>query len=157
MNLFLYYKQSNNMSLISIITTTYKHEKYIAKTIESILSQTFQDWELLVWDDNSPDNTYAIALDYSKKDSRIKVWQNFPNLGIVGNMNFLLSQINPESRYIAFLEGDDIFTPDNLEKKLEIFEKYPEVTLVYNNLDFIDAEWKIFHKNFCLNENIFIN
>jgi len=136
------------MSLISIITTTYKHEKYIIQTIESVLSQTFSDWELLIGDDNSPDNTYSIALEFTKKDPRIKVWKNYPNLGIVWNINFLLSQVNSESKYIAFLEGDDIFTSDNLEKKLEIFEKYSEVALVYNNLDFIDAEWNVFHKNF---------
>lgn len=68
------------MPLISIITTTYKHEKFITETIESILSQTFMDWELLIGDDNSPDSTYEIALKYAEKDSRIKVWKHPENL-----------------------------------------------------------------------------
>lgn len=136
------------MPKISIITTTYKHQDFIAQTIDSILAQTFTDWELLIGDDNSPDQTYEKALEYAQKDTRIKVWKNTPNLGIVGNMNFLLSQVSPESEYVAFLEWDDLYTPDNIAKKWEIFQKYPEVALVYNNLDFIDAKWDIFHKDF---------
>jgi len=68
------------MPKISIITTTYKHEKFVRDTIESVLAQTFTDWELLIGDDNSPDKTYEIVLEYAKKDSRIKVWKNPTNL-----------------------------------------------------------------------------
>lgn len=136
------------MPRISIITTTYKHARFIADTIESVLSQTFTDWELLIGDDNSPDETYEIAAEYATKDARIRVWKNISNLGIVGNMNALLSRVSPESEYIAFLEGDDMFTPNNLEEKMKIFIKFPEVKMVYNNLDFIDWNGKIFYKDF---------
>ncbi|MDD2891804.1 MAG: glycosyltransferase [Candidatus Gracilibacteria bacterium] len=136
------------MPKISIITTTYRHEKFIAQTIDSILTQTFSNWELLIGDD-SPDNaTWDIIQEYTQKDSRIKAWHHTPNKGIIDNMNFLLSQVSSESEYVAFLEGDDIYLPENLEKKLKIFEQYPGLALVYNNLDFIDAEGKIFHRNF---------
>ncbi|MDD2565500.1 MAG: glycosyltransferase [Candidatus Gracilibacteria bacterium] len=135
------------MPKVSIITTTYKHEKFISQTIESILNQTFSDWELLIGDDNGPDKTYEVALEYSKKDPRIKVWKHKNNLGIVGNTNFLLSKVSIESEYIAFLEGDDLFIPDNLEKKLGIFNKFPEVGLVYNNLDFINDRGEVIATN----------
>lgn len=135
------------MPKVSIITTTYKHEKFISQTIESILNQTFSDWELLIWDDNWPDKTYEVALEYSKKDPRIKVWKHKNNLWIVGNTNFLLSKVSIESEYIAFLEWDDLFIPDNLEKKLWIFNKFPEVGLVYNNLDFINDRWEVIATN----------
>ena len=62
-------------------------------------------------------------------------------------MNFLLSKVNKTSEYIAFLEGDDLFVPKYLETKLAIFQKFPEVAIVYNNLDFINSQSKIFYKN----------
>lgn len=137
------------MPKVSIITTAYKHEKFIAQTIDSILAQTFTDWELLIGDDSPDNDTWNIIQQYvSQYSDKIKAWHHSPNKGIIDNMNSLLSQVSPESEYIAFLEGDDIYLPENLERKLKIFEQYPEVALVYNNLDFIDAKWDIFHKDF---------
>jgi len=137
------------MPKISIITTTYKHEDFIAETIESVLSQTFTDWELLIWDDSPDDKTWNIIQEYVKKyPDKIKAWHHSINKWIVDNLNFLIEKISKESEYIAFLEWDDIFKNNNLEKKLEIFQKYPEVKLVYNNLDFINKNWKIFHTDF---------
>jgi len=137
------------MPKISIITTTYKHQDFIAETIESILSQTFTDWELLIWDDSPDDETWNIIQTYvNKYPDKIKAWHHSPNKWIVDNMNFLLEKVNPDSEYIAFLEGDDMFTPDNLEEKLKIFEKYEEVWMIYNNLDFINEKWEVFYKNF---------
>lgn len=64
------------------------------------------------------------------------------------NVNFLLEQVREDVTHIAFLEGDDIITPDYLEKKLAIFNQFPEVKMVYNNLDFIDSHGKVFLKNY---------
>jgi len=129
------------MPKFSIITTTYKHEKYITETIESVLLQSFTDWELLIWDDSPDDGTWNIIREYVRKyPEKIKAWHHTPNKGIVENMNFLLSQVSSDSEYIAFLEGDDKYVPDCLEKKLEIFEKYSEVALVYSDMDFINSE-----------------
>ena len=132
------------MSTFSIITTTYKHKKFIWATIESILAQDFSDWELLIWDDSPDEDTWQIIESYTKKyPKKIRAWHHIPNKGIVENMNFLLSQVSPDSEYIAFLEGDDIYTPDCLEKKFQIFEKYPDIALVYSDMDFINAQGKI--------------
>ena len=92
------------MPKISIITTTYKHEKFVRDTIESILAQTFVDWELLIGDDSPDNTTWGIIQEYTKKDPRIKAWHHTPNKGIVGNMNSLIKNIAPDSEYIAFLE-----------------------------------------------------
>lgn len=136
------------MPKISIITTTYKHQDYISQTIESILCQTFTDWELLIWDDSPDDETWNIIQSYVEKyPDKIKARHNSPNKWIVGNMNFVLEKVSNESEYIAFLEWDDIFTSDNLEEKIKIFEKYSEVWLVYNNLDFINWNLEIFYSN----------
>jgi len=116
------------MSKISIITTTYKHQDFISKTIESILSQTFTDWELLIWDDSPDDQTWNIIQTYvSKYPDKIKAWHHNPNKWIVDNMNFLIEKVSNKSEYIAFLEWDDMFTPYNLEKKIKVFEEYEEV------------------------------
>jgi len=93
------------MPKISIITTTYKHQDFIVHTIESVLAQTYTDWELLIGDD-SPDNaTWNIIKEYvNKYPDKIKAWHHSPNKGIVDNMNFLISQTSPDSDYISFLE-----------------------------------------------------
>ena len=145
------------MPKISIITTAYKHQDFIVETIESILSQTFTDWELLIWDDSPDDLTWNIIQAYvNKYPDKIKAWHNNPNKWIVDNMNFLLENVSVDSEYVAFLEWDDLYTPDNLKEKLKVFERYPEVWMVYNNLDFIDEKWEIFLKNFLKNTKKFL-
>lgn len=68
------------MPKISIITTTYKHEKFIAQAIESVLHQSFTDWELLIGDDNSPDSTFDIVQSFARSDSRIRAWKHQENM-----------------------------------------------------------------------------
>ena len=93
------------MPSISIITTSYKHQDFIAQTIESVLAQTFTDRELLIGDDSPDDATWNIIQDYVKKyPKKIKARHHNPNKGIVENMNFIYRQCNPSSTYISFLE-----------------------------------------------------
>jgi glycosyltransferase involved in cell wall biosynthesis len=114
------------MPKISIITTTYQHERFIAETIESILTQSFLDWELLIGDDSPDDATWNIIQTYiDQYPGKIHAWHHSSNKGIVDNMNFLFSKMSEDSEYVAFLEGDDMVVPDYLEKKLNIWEKYP--------------------------------
>ena len=132
------------MPLVSIITTCYKHEKFIKETIESILSQTFSDWELLIWDDSPNDETRNIIQHYVKKyPDKIRARHHSPSKHIVGNTTFLFSQTSADSQYLAFLEWDDMWTPEYLSTKLKIFEQYPKVWLVYNELSIIDDKWVI--------------
>jgi len=146
------------MSKISIITTTYKHQDFIEETIKSVLSQTYTDWELLIWDDSPDDKTWQIIQKYVKKyPDKIKAWHHSINKWIVENMNFLIEKSNKNSKYIAFLEWDDLFTSNNLEEKVIIFNKYKDVKLVYNNLDFIDWKWNIVIKNYFKNVSKIIN
>ncbi|MFO0763943.1 MAG: glycosyltransferase [Candidatus Gracilibacteria bacterium] len=129
------------MPKISIITTAYKHEKFIAQTIDSILNQSFSDWELLIGDD-SPDNaTWQIIEQYTKKyPDKIRAWHHSPNKGIVDNMNFLIKHIAPETHYVSFLEGDDMYTPDNLEKKMSVFKEMQSLDIIYT--DFLQINEK---------------
>ena len=135
------------MPKISIITTTYKHQNFIAQTIESVLAQTFIDWELLIWDDSPDDETWNIIQKYVEKyPDKIKAWHHKPNKWIVENMNFLLSKVSKDSEYIAFLEGDDMFTSDNLEKRIEVFENNLDIWFVYSDYKNIDEKSNIIKK-----------
>ncbi len=137
------------MPKVSIITTTYQHERFIAETIESILTQSFVDWELLIGDDSPGDANWAIIEQYVQKyPTKVRAWHHSPNKGIVDNMNFLLSQMSSNSQYVAFLEGDDLYTPDYLERKLKLWEKYPDLGLVYNELSTIDEQSNILERYF---------
>jgi len=108
--------------LVSILTPTYNHEKYITECIESVLSQTFPDWEQIIIDDGSTDKTCEIINTYCEKDKRIKlikqVHQGIENLK--NTYNKALSVAKGE--YIAILEGDDFWPKNKLEIQLSLFD-----------------------------------
>jgi glycosyltransferase involved in cell wall biosynthesis len=101
---------------VSICVPTYNGEKYIQECLDSILTQTFTDFEVLIVDDQSSDNTLNIAREYSEKDQRIKVIQNEKNLGLVGNWNRCVELANGE--WIKFVFQDDLIAPECLERML---------------------------------------
>ena len=137
------------MPKVSIVTTTYKHQDFIAHTIKSVLSQTYIDRELLIGDDSPDDTTWEIIQEYVHKyPDKIKARHHKPNKGIVDNMNFLIDQADSQSEYISFLEWDDMYTSDNLQEKMKVFEQYPEVKLVYSDLSFVNKDNKIILRSF---------
>lgn len=143
------------MSFVSIITTTYKHQEFIADTINSILSQKYKDRELLIGDDSPDDETWNIIQSYVEKyPDKIKARHHNPNKWIVENTNFLLSQINSQSEYVAFLEWDDLYTPDNLLEKIKIFDKYDDIAIVYNDISFINKDNEIILQSLFSQRNI---
>lgn len=145
------------MPKVSIITTSYKHQDFIAQTIESVLAQTYTDRELLIGDDSPDDATRDIIQNYVKKyPEKIKARHHSPNKGIVDNTTFLLSQVSPVSEYIAFLEWDDLYVKNNLEQKLKIFATYPDLAIVYSDLSFIDKHNTILLESFFAYRNIII-
>ena len=90
---------------VSIIVPMYNAEKFIGKTIESVLAQTYQNWEMLIMNDVSTDNSLAIVSLYAKKDERIKIVNTEKNVGVVKGRNFLIDLAS--GKYIAFLDADD--------------------------------------------------
>jgi glycosyltransferase involved in cell wall biosynthesis len=108
----------NNCPDISVIMSVYNSEKYIEETIESILNQSFTNFELLVIDDASTDNTLKLILKY--KDKRIKLYKNKKNLGYVINLNYLMSQ--SVGKYIARHDADDISHKDRLYYQFKVLE-----------------------------------
>lgn len=119
---------------IDILMATYNGEKYLSEQIDSIVGQTYQNWNLLIRDDNSSDGTLQILEKYEKLDRRIKILRdNRGNLGIVKNFEELLK--NSESELIMFSDQDDIW----LENKLEVYLKTIEKVGLKNILIHSDA------------------
>lgn len=107
---------------ISIAMATYNGEKFIAKQLDSILQQTFEDWELVVCDDKSTDKTFEILNEFKKNDSRLKIHENTTNLGFKKNFEKITSICSGE--FIVFCDQDDIWTPDHIETLYREIENY---------------------------------
>lgn len=115
--------------LVSIISPTYNHEKYIADCIESVLKQSYTNWEMIIIDDGSTDGTFQIAQKYANTDSRIQAYTQ-KNVGIFRlgeSYNFALSKC--KGKYVAILECDDVWLPEKLSIQVETLENRPECVL----------------------------
>ena len=109
---------STNDNLVSIITPAYDSAKCIAATIDSVLAQTHENWEMLIVDDCSTDNTVDIVKSYT--DERIHLYQNAVNSGAAVARNRAMTEA--KGRWMAFLDSDDLWMPDKLEKQLAFME-----------------------------------
>lgn len=116
-------------NLVSVITPSYNSSKFIAQTIESVLAQTYENWEMIIVDDASPDNSNEIIEEYCKKDTRIKLTKLKKNCGPAMARNRAIEEAN--GRYIAFLDSDDIWLPKKLEKQIQ-FMKANNLAVTYS-------------------------
>lgn len=114
---------------LSIIVPIYKVEQFLPECIESILAQTYQDWECILVDDGSPDNSGKIADEYAKRDSRIKVFHR-QNRGVSVARNYGIDQASGE--WIMFMDSDDVLVPDF------IHNLYQEI-VNRNEVQYVDA------------------
>ena len=103
--------------LVSIITPVYNCEHLIEETIKSVISQTYKNWEMILVDDCSPDNSADIIKRYSEKDNRIKYMKLQENSGAAVARNYALE--NSKGRFIAYLDADDLWKPEKLEKQIQ--------------------------------------
>ncbi|MGA1410273.1 MAG: glycosyltransferase family 2 protein [Prochlorotrichaceae cyanobacterium] len=124
------------MPLISIIVPTYNSERFIVQTINSALGQTFTDFELIVVDDCSHDNTVSMVQHI--EDSRIRYFSHDVNVGIAANRNRGLAKMT--GQYVAFLDHDDLWLPDKLMMQLEALEQHPQASVAYSWVHRIDEE-----------------
>lgn len=109
------------MKLISIITPAYNAGKFIAKTIDSVLAQTYGNYEMLIVDDCSSDDTVSIVESYATRDERIKLIRHEKNQGVAAARNTALAAAVGE--YVAFLDSDDMWMPKKLERQLAFMEE----------------------------------
>lgn len=113
------------MPIISVLMPVYNGEKYLREAIDSILQQTFPDFELIICDDSSTDSSANIIHSY--RDSRIKIIYNETNLGIVKTRNRLFHEASGE--YVSIMDCDDIACPQKLEKQLDFLKNHPDYGL----------------------------
>jgi len=127
------------MPLVSVLMTTYNRAAYLSQAIDSLVSQTFNDWELVVVDDCSQDNTALIINEYQKIGLVIKYIKNEKNLGIVQSRNLALSLC--AGKYVAILDSDDVWTDkQKLRKQVEIMENNSELVLCGGMAKVIDED-----------------
>jgi glycosyltransferase involved in cell wall biosynthesis len=123
---------NKSLQLISIITANYNGEKFIAQTIESVLNQSYQNWEMIIIDDCSNDKSIEIIKKYQLLDSRIKLIALEKNSGAAVARNYGIDKVKGD--FIAFLDGDDLWKEDKLEKQITFMEKnnYPFTFSAYD-------------------------
>lgn len=140
-----------NVPLVSIIMPAYNCEKYIDQAINSVIAQTYINWELLVLDDGSNDNTLRIIENFSFYDSRIKALPNKDNIGVSATRNRGIAHANGE--WIAFLDSDDKWDYRKLEKQFEVVQsKFAE--FVFSGASYINEENEPFKGKFEVPEKI---
>ena len=123
--------------LISIITPSYKSKRFISQTIESVIIQTYRNWEMIIIDDVSPDDSNVIIEMYVKEDSRIKLIKLAKNSGPAVARNRAIEEA--KGRYIAFLDADDLWHSEKLEKQIA-FMSENNLAFSYTSYNLIDED-----------------
>lgn len=133
------------MEKIDILLATYNGEKYLVEQLESILNQTYKDFNLIVSDDNSKDSTVKILNEYAKKDNRITIYKQEKNLGVISNFEFLLSKV--KSKYFMFSDQDDIWSENKIEKSLKRL-KDTDSDIVFTDLMVVDDKLNVLYDSY---------
>lgn len=113
---------------ISVIIPVYNGEKYLRETLDSIIHQTFSDFELLLIDDASTDGSFAILNEYANADPRVRVFVNNENKGIAFTTNYGIEQAQGE--YIALSDQDDVSFPERLERQVNYLKQHPDIDVL---------------------------
>lgn len=129
--------------VISIVIPVYNREDYLKFAIESVLRQTFNDFELIIWDDGSTDKSVEIASQYAKQDKRVKVIAA-RHQGFSISLKAAFSICS--GKYVGWIDSDDIIAPTTLVETVKILEDNPEIGLVYTDYLLIDKDNKILGK-----------
>ncbi|MGQ1787109.1 glycosyltransferase family 2 protein [Saccharicrinis sp. GN24d3] len=119
--------------LVSVLMTVYNREKYISEAIESVLNSTYNNWELIIVDDQSKDRSVEIAQSYAQKDHRIRVYINEENLGDYPNRNKAASYA--KGKYLKYLDADDLLYPHGLEVFVRDIERFPSAAMAISKPD----------------------
>lgn len=120
----------NSQPFVSVVTPVYNGEKYLAQCIESVLRQTYENWEYIIVNNCSTDRSLEIAQHYADQDPRIRIHTNEDFLALMANWNHALHQIAPNSKYCKVVHADDWLFPDCLMAMVEVAEANPSVGIV---------------------------
>lgn len=126
-----------NDTKVSIIMPTFNSARFVKSAIDSILSQTFQDFEFIIIDDASTDGTLAILSEYAQKDNRIRIIENDIYMGLISSLNRGIRESMGE--YVARMDSDDIAIKDRVEKQVAVMDANPDISVLGGALAYIDA------------------
>ena len=132
-----------NQPLVSVVMSGYNGEKYIKETIDSILNQTYTNFEFIIWDDGSTDGSRAIIESF--KDDRIRYFYH-ENTGL--GMALRLACKQAKGKYIARMDADDISLPERFEREVRYLESHPECVLVSSAVEYIDDNGVVIGRSF---------
>lgn len=118
------------MASLSVIVTSFNHEKYIEEAINSVLGQTFDDFELIIWDDASTDDSWHLISHFT--DPRIKAFRNVERKRAIWGLNNAISKV-ASGRYIAIHHSDDAWEPGKLEQQVAFLDGHPDIGAVFTN------------------------
>ena len=130
-----------NPPLVSICLPVFNGQAHLAAAIESALNQTERDFELIIADDNSTDQSWSIINTWKEQDSRLRTFRNEPGLGLFQNYNRCMAQARGE--YIKLFAQDDLLAPDALKTMIDVLSKNPEVVLVTTGKNWVDDEGNV--------------
>lgn len=122
----------NTPPIVSVVTIFLDEERFLAEAVDSVLAQTYRDWELLLCDDGSTDDSSRMAREYaSAHPDRVRYLEHadHANRGMSATRNLGIAKAR--GRYLAFLDADDIWEPEKLEWQVELLDEHPEVAIVY--------------------------
>jgi glycosyltransferase involved in cell wall biosynthesis len=122
--------KAESQPLVSVLTPVYNGEKYLSECIESVLEQTYSNWEYIIVNNRSTDRTSEIARAYASKDRRIRVHTNTKFVNFAANENIAFQQIALESKYCKMVHADDWLFPECIMKMVELAEVHPTVAIV---------------------------
>lgn len=137
---------ADNNPKISVIMSVCNGERYLKEAIDSILNQSFLDFEFVIVDDGSNDRTPGILREYLAKDKRIRIITNVDNIGLTKSLNKAIRVAN--GKYLARMDADDIALPGRLGKQIEFMENNPEMGLLGTAYYEIDKQGKIIGSKF---------
>lgn len=123
---------------ISVIMGAYNCARTLPEAIAAIQHQTVSDWEFIICDDGSSDETWQVASEFQRNDERIVLLRNEKNLGLNATLNKCLAAAS--GYYIARMDGDDVCTPDRFEKELALYAEHPEAGVISCSMSFFDDE-----------------
>ncbi len=121
-------QNGNTAPLVSVIMGIYNCDDTLGECIDSIIAQTYQNWELIMCDDGSADGTYNLALSYANREPRIKLLKNEKNLTLGPTLNRCLSVADGE--FTARMDGDDLSVPDRFEKQVDFLLEHSDIDVV---------------------------
>ncbi|MBR4927350.1 MAG: glycosyltransferase family 2 protein, partial [Alphaproteobacteria bacterium] len=118
--------------LVSVVMPVYNRENYVKEALDSILNQSFQDFEVIVVDDGSTDKTLSVLQEYAEKDSRIHVYAHEKNCGVGCARN--TAQSHAIGKYLAIMDSDDVMVPQRLERQVRAMEENPDIDAISGRL-----------------------